>query len=370
MKKITISLLIFILAFSLSACVKTTDKEHNKPNDSTNIANNPNNLVTNPFADQKEDNEQSQQTEDKKEDVDKDKKDENKKEEVKQEQPEQKPSKEEDKQEETTPEEPQHSADEILEVTYNIEALSSTLTGRETLPPVNFIVKDPYNVTGLSEERNGFSFGVATEGKPHSITVDNQNKFDGYKTNALAWDNKTSDKVLYLTFDCGYEYENLTSVMLDTLKEKDVTGAFFITMEYLEEAPEVVARMINEGHIVGNHSVNHPSNCATLSREEMAKELLGVHNFLRVNYGYNSQYFRFPTGAYSQNAIELVHSQNYRSIFWSIAHADWDPQNQPGVDLPFETITSRLHPGAVILLHTTSPDNAAILGNFIDTCFS
>ena len=102
----------------------------------------------------------------------------------KQEQPEQKPSKEEDKQEETTPEEPQHSADEILEVTYNIEALSSTLTGRETLPPVNFIVKDPYNVTGLSEERNGFSFGVATEGKPHSITVDNQNKFDGYKTNA------------------------------------------------------------------------------------------------------------------------------------------------------------------------------------------
>ena len=332
MKK-TIILLMFIIVFCLTAYINKIDVDNNNPNDFTIIDNNKSDITSNLSTNQTEDYE-NQQTKDEKEEV--------------------------------IPESPKHTADETVEVVYNIKALSSTLTGRKSLKPVKFTVKDPYNVIGLNEEKQEFSFGAATEGKPHSLTVDNQYIFDKYKTNALAWDNKTNGKVLYLTFDCGYEYENLTSLMLDTLKDKNVTGAFFVTMQYLQEAPKVVARMINEGHIVGNHSVNHPSNCAGLSREAMAKELLGVHNFLRVNCGYNSQYFRFPTGAYSQNAIELVHSQNYRSVFWSIAHSDWDPENQPGVDISFDTITSRLHPGAVILLHTTSPDNAKILGDFID----
>ena len=332
MKK-TIILLMFIIVFCLTAYINKIDVDNNNPNDFTIIDNNKSDITSNLSTNQTEDYE-NQQTKDEKEEV--------------------------------IPESPKHTADETVEVVYNIKALSSTLTGRKSLKPVKFTVKDPYNVIGLNKDKQEFSFGAATEGKPHSLTVDNQYIFDKYKTNALAWDNKTNEKVLYLTFDCGYEYENLTSLMLDTLKDKNVTGAFFVTMQYLQEAPKVVARMINEGHIVGNHSVNHPSNCAALSREAMAKELLGVHNFLRVNYGYNSQYFRFPTGAYSQNAIELVHSQNYRSVFWSIAHSDWDPENQPGVDISFDTITSRLHPGAVILLHTTSPDNAKILGDFID----
>ena len=124
--------------------------------------------------------------------------------------------------------------------------------------------------------------------------------------------------------------------------------------------------MINEGHIVGNHSTTHPSDSSALSREKMAWELLGVHNYLRVNFGYNSKYFRFPTGTYSVNALEVIDSIGYRSIFWSNAHADWDPENQPGVQKSFDTLTSRLHAGSVILLHACSPDNAAILGDFID----
>lgn len=241
-----------------------------------------------------------------------------------------------------------------------------TYTGNPVLDAVEYTVNDPNNARGLSTEKNSFSFGAAKDGKPHSITVQNQKKFDSYQTGALAWDNKTAEKILYLTFDCGYEYHNLTSDILDTLKEKNIQAAFFCTLPYLESEPETVTRMIEEGHIVGNHSTNHPADSSSLSRERLALELLGVHNYLRVNYGYESRYFRFPGGVYSENALELVNSVGYRSVFWSIAHADWDPDNQPGTDTSYQTLTSRLHPGAVILLHAMSSDNAAILGDLID----
>lgn len=234
-----------------------------------------------------------------------------------------------------------------------------------SLPEIEYTVNDPNNDRGLSTERFPFSFGVAKNETPHDITVINQAVFDGFDVNALGWDNKTDGKVLYLTFDCGYKYEDLTDRILNTLKEKDVEAAFFCTLSFLKEDPEGVQRMLEEGHIVGNHSTTHP-DCTTISRTEFAEELLGVNNHMRVNYGYDTKYFRFPTGAYSQNALDLANSLGYRSIFWSIAHADWDPENQPGVQTSFDTVTSRLHPGAVILLHSTSPDNADILGDLID----
>lgn len=240
-----------------------------------------------------------------------------------------------------------------------------TFSGLDGMEPVEYTVNDPNNTRGLSTERVPFSFGVAKDETPHAVTVDNQSTFDGWELNALAWDNKTEEKVLYLTFDCGYKYENLTERILDTLKEKDVKAAFFCTLDYLEEDPATVVRMIDEGHIVGNHSTTHP-DCTTISREEFAKELLGVDNYMRVNFGCKTKFFRFPTGAFSQNAIDLADGLGYCSVFWSIAHADWDPENQPGVENSFQTVTSRLHPGAVILLHSTSPDNADILGRMID----
>ncbi len=242
----------------------------------------------------------------------------------------------------------------------------TTFTGLTSLPEINYYVTDPSNSRGLSTEKVSHSFGVAKEGKPNQITIDNQARFDSWKHNALTWDNKTEEKVLYLTWDCGYEYENLTGKILDTLKEKNVPAAFFCTLDYLKDAPEFVTRMIAEGHVVGNHSTTHPSDSSALTREKLAWELLGVHNYLRTNFGYRSHYFRFPTGTYSQNALDVVDDVGYRSVFWSIAHADWDPENQPGVSKSFETVTSRLHPGSVILLHACSPDNAAILSDFID----
>ncbi len=241
-----------------------------------------------------------------------------------------------------------------------------TFTGDPPLADVTFTLTDPLNKLGLSTEKYSHAFGAAKNGQPNSITVANQARFDEYELSALTWDNKTEEKVLYLTFDCGYEYENLTSEMLDTLKEKGVTATFFCTLDYLKQAPEVVARMIEEGHIVGNHSTSHPSDCSALTREKMAWEILGAHNYLLKNFGYECRYFRFPAGNYNESMLEVAYSMGYRTAFWSLAHVDWDPADQPGVDVSYKTVTSRLHSGAVILLHTTSPDNAAILGDIID----
>lgn len=229
-----------------------------------------------------------------------------------------------------------------------------------------YTVTDPENTKALSTESNGFSYGVAKDGVPHTQSVINQQTFDGLENvQALALDTKTEEKVLYLTFDNGYEYQNLTADILDTLKEKEVKAAFFVTLSYAKQNPQLVQRMIDEGHIVGNHSATHPS-FPKLTRIQMAEEIAILDNYLRENFSYTSPYFRFPSGEYSPCALELATSIGFRSVFWSAAYADWDTTAQKGADYAFSTITSRLHPGAVILLHAVSQDNADALGLVID----
>lgn len=231
---------------------------------------------------------------------------------------------------------------------------------------IGYTVNDPYNTRGLSEVRCGYSFGVASGGMPNKVSVNNQLKFDSLQNvKALALDTVSADKRMYLTFDCGYEYNNLTESILDTLKEKNVKAAFFCTLEYLTKNPRIVRRMIDEGHIVGNHSATHP-DFSTISRTKMAEEIYIVDKYLQDNFGYTSEYFRFPTGAYSESALELVSSVGYKSIFWSVAYADWDTAKQPEPESAFTTVSSRYHSGAVILLHAVSATNNAILGRLID----
>lgn len=239
-----------------------------------------------------------------------------------------------------------------------------TYTGLPALPLQDFSVTDPENTKGLSTEKHGYSYGVSKDGQPHATSVANQKYFeeDGYK--AFCLDTKSTEKVLYLTFDCGYE-NGYTSKILDTLKEKDVPAAFFCTLPQVKDYPDLIARMITEGHIVGNHSVKHPS-FPTLTRIRMAEELQGMDNYLRTNFGYSEPFFRFPMGEYSDCALDLIGSLGYRSVFWSVAYADWDLDKQKGADYAFTTVTARLHPGAVILLHSVSPDNTEALGRIID----
>ena len=237
-----------------------------------------------------------------------------------------------------------------------------TLTGLEPLEPVDFSAFTPPE--GLSTETIDHSFGVAADGQPHRISVEAQRRFDENGLNALVYDSKADGKTLYLTFDCGYD-NGQTDSILDTLKAKNVKAAFFCTLPELQSTPELTARMIREGHIVGNHSVTHP-DFSGLTHAQMAEEVKGFDDYLRQHYGYSAQFFRFPMGKYSMDAAAALNAMGYQCVFWSLAYYDWDLDKQPGVENAVETVVSRLHPGAVILLHAVSPDNAAALPTIID----
>ena len=215
-----------------------------------------------------------------------------------------------------------------------------------------------------SNEKKSHSYGVAKDGKPNEISINNQKYFEENNFNAFCLDTKSKDKVLYLTFDCGYE-NGYTEKILDVLKEKKVNAAFFCTLPQVKEIPELIKRMISEGHIVGNHSVTHPS-FAEISSEQVIEEIKGMEKYLKENYKYSEPYFRFPKGEYTENALKTVNSLGYSCVFWSLAYADWDLNSQKGEQFAFDKVVSRLHPGAVILLHSVSPDNANALGRIID----
>lgn len=175
---------------------------------------------------------------------------------------------------------------------------AGTYTGLSPLPCVTFEVTDPENSRGLSTKGVGYGFGVAKDGKPHDISINNQKLFDKY--HALALDTKSTQKVLYLTFDCGYE-NGYTAKILDVLKEKKVPAAFFVTVPYLKDSPEIAARMIKEGHIVGNHSNTHPV-FPTISRTKMAQEIQECDNYLREHFGYSA-----PFSASLPGSIPIAH---------------------------------------------------------------
>jgi len=245
------------------------------------------------------------------------------------------------------------------------DSSAGTHTGLKPLPARKLSMPDPNNSRGLPTKKVEHSFGAAQDGQVHEISVANQSFFEAKRYAAIAYDRKTTnEKVLYLTFDCGYENGN-TALILDVLKAKRVPAAFFCTLDEMKSAPEIVARMIKEGHIVGNHSVRHPS-FAEIDRTRMAQEVLGADNYLREHFGYSAPFFRFPKGEYSESALEAVASLGFTSVFWSAAYADWDTSAQQGARYALDTVLSRIHPGAIILLHSVSKDNADAMADIID----
>ncbi len=256
------------------------------------------------------------------------------------------------------------------QTSYPIKKTDMTVTGEKGggtasgYSPLMKITYIPTENTGYySDEMKSHSHGPASGGKAHHTVVDFQKDFE--KFGAVTLDTVSEKKVLYLTFDCGYEHDNLTARVLDTLKEKKVPAAFFCTLDHIKAEPELIARMIKEGHIVGNHSATHPS-FADISRSQMAKEIEETENYLRESFGYCARFFRFPKGEYTESSLDLVASLGYMSVFWSVAYDDWDTNKTHGKEYAVETVTSRLHDGAVILLHSVSRDNAEALGEIID----
>lgn len=176
----------------------------------------------------------------------------------------------------------------------------------------------------------------------------------------------TGEKVIYLTFDAGYE-NGSTEKILDTLKEKQVPAAFFLVGNYLDRNADLVRRMAAEGHIVGNHTLSHPDMTAISDPEAFAGELRGLEEKYREITGEElPKYYRPPQGLYSEENLKMARDLGYRTVFWSLAYVDWKNDDQPTRDQAFDKLLSRIHNGAVILLHSTSKTNGEILGELID----
>ena len=232
--------------------------------------------------------------------------------------------------------------------------------------------REPVSITEdeikhLSNKRQESYFGGDTNNKGVSLhCLDMQEKYNRYNADFVRYGDDGSNNI-YLTFDEGYE-NGYTARILDVLKEKNVKAVFFCTMDYLKSEPELVKRMITEGHIVGNHSVTHPSaGMISLSLAEQKAEMEQMDAYMAENFdGYRMQLFRYPAGIFSEQSLALMGSLGYTSVFWSFAHADWDPNNQPDETKALKKCVDKLHPGANYLLHAVSKTNTNILGDFID----
>lgn len=175
----------------------------------------------------------------------------------------------------------------------------------------------------------------------------------------------TDHKIIYLTFDNGYE-QGYTAEMLDVLKKKKVPATFFVTGHYLKSEPGLVRRMVKEGHIVGNHSMHHP-DLTTESNESLKKEVKQVEKlYTKVTGQTDMKYFRAPRGDFSERTLALTQKLGYTNVFWSLAFKDWETNSQKGWKTSYDNVMKQIHPGAVLLLHTVSKDNAKALSKIID----
>lgn len=223
---------------------------------------------------------------------------------------------------------------------------------------VPFTANDLYS---LSNEKKcwGQGYNVNDKNQPTG-SIDYNNKYGKYGGVFMG----EKENTMYLTFDEGYE-NGYTAAILDTLKEKQVSAVFFVTYDYVKRNDELVRRMINEGHIVGNHSWSHPS-MPDLSVEECRDEVQKLHDYVKENYNYEMVYIRPPRGEFSERTLAVSQSLGYKSIFWSFAYKDYDVNNQPDADKAFTRITEAAHSGAIYLLHAVSKTNTDILGRVID----
>lgn len=174
-----------------------------------------------------------------------------------------------------------------------------------------------------------------------------------------------SEKVLYLTFDCGYENGN-TEPILDALKKHNAPATFFVVGHFLETEPELVKRMVEEGHAVGNHTYHHPDMASISDMESFGNEVNDVAQLFREITGKElSPYYRPPQGKCNVRNLEMAEELGYYTIFWSLAYVDWNQDNQPSHEEAFDKLTTRVHPGAVVLLHNTSNTNGEILDELL-----
>ena len=214
--------------------------------------------------------------------------------------------------------------------------------------------------SALSTGSWGLSF--RQEGAP---PIGNAGK-DQLRQYQAAYIGNVGEKVLYLTFDAGYE-NGCTAKILDTLKEKQVPAAFFLVGNYIRQSPDLVRRMVAEGHTVGNHTMHHYDMSRLSDKAAFSKELTDLEALYKETVGQElPKFYRPPQGIYSEENLKMAQELGYQTVFWSLAYVDWNNDAQPTQETAFAKLLPRTHNGAVVLLHSTSKTNAEILGELID----
>ncbi|MCM1569745.1 MAG: polysaccharide deacetylase family protein [Roseburia sp.] len=222
----------------------------------------------------------------------------------------------------------------------------------------------PASATGnqiIVENTENWGLGFGTEGsKPTgNASVAEMKKYNAY------YMSESEDKKLYLTFDCGYENGN-TEAILDALKKHNAPATFFVVGHFLETAPELVQRMVEEGHTVGNHTYHHPDMSKISDLTAFQKEMDDVRSkYQEVTQQEMPMYYRPPQGKYSIENLQMAQELGYSTFFWSLAYVDWNVDAQPTHEEAFSKLTKRVHPGAIVLLHNTSQTNGEILDELL-----
>ena len=213
----------------------------------------------------------------------------------------------------------------------------------------------------LHEKSENWGLGFGTEGKPPTgnASAEGLKKYNAY------FIGDTTQNTIYLTFDCGYENGN-TEPILDALKKHDVKATFFVVGNFLETSPEIVKRMIAEGHTVGNHTYHHLDMSSISSMDAFKKETQDVENlFEQITGTPITKFYRPPQGKYNIENLKMAQELGYHTFFWSLAYVDWYQDKQPTKDEAFGKLLKRIHPGAIVLLHSTSSTNAQILDELL-----
>ena len=240
----------------------------------------------------------------------------------------------------------------LLAGAFTLGSLLGILTG--TLSPTK--------ETSASVQSASWGLSFQEEGKRPvgNATIEELSRYNAF------YAENTEEKKIYLTFDAGYENGN-TPAILDALKKHEAPATFFVVGNFISENQELIKRMEAEGHIVGNHTMTHPDMSKISTQESFQKELSGVEDIYKEITGKEmTKFYRPPQGIYSTLNLSMAKEMGYHTFFWSLAYVDWYQDNQPDPQEAIEKLTRRIHPGAIVLLHSTSSTNAQILDELLN----
>lgn len=242
----------------------------------------------------------------------------------------------------------------LIILIFTLSIISMNISNSEILTSVNA------DAGAVSNKKIGW--GIKRNDNHEQPDLGATNKKLLEENDGIAMGNST-DKYIYLTFDEGYE-AGYTPQILEILKNNDVKATFFITAHFVNTQPELVQQMINEGHIIGNHTVNHKS-MPSLTEEQIRTEIMDLHNVIYEKFGYEMKYIRPPMGEFSERTLKYTNTLGYKTVMWSFAYEDWNENKQPDETASKEKILNNLHNGEIMLLHGNSKTNTNILDSVI-----